>query len=101
MNIAFESEARKKTILCKMGGSSSKPEIDNKGVLNGNVINNGNIIEAIEKDISSETFLLKIIIALKVVHILLIVIKWFVKYIKNKENRERQIEQILVERNRS
>lgn len=84
-----------------MGGSSSKPEIDNKGVLNGNVINNGNIIEAIEKDISSETFLLKIIIALKVVHILLIVIKWFVKYIKNKENRERQIEQILVERNRS
>lgn len=85
-----------------MGGSSSKeptPEVDNNGVLNGNVINNGNIIEAIETDLSNEAFLLKIVILLKSVHIVIILVKWLVKYIKNQSNQERKIEQILLENN--
>lgn len=86
-----------------MGGSSSKetkPEVDNKGVLNGNVINNGNIIEAIESDLSDEAVLLKIVIAVKIVHILIILIKWAIKVIKRHENRNRAIEHIMVEKNR-
>lgn len=85
-----------------MGLFGSKPtkEIDNKGVLNGNVINNGNIIEAIEQDLSSEATLLKIVIALKVIHILIIAAKWAIKSIRQRENRNRQVEQILLEANR-
>lgn len=82
-----------------MGGSSSTPEVDNKGILNGNVINNGNVIEAIEVDLSNEALLLKIVIVLKSVHILIILIKWLIKYIKNQSNQERKIEQILLENN--
>lgn len=85
-----------------MGGSSSKdtkPSVDNKGVLNGNVINNGNIIEAIESDLSNEAVLLKVVIFLKTVHIIIILIKWLVKYIKNRANQDRKIEQILLEAN--
>lgn len=77
-----------------MGGSSSKetkPEVDNKGVLNGNVIN-----EAIESDLSNAALLLKIVIVLKSIHIL---IKWLIKFIKNQSNKEQKIEQILLEQN--
>lgn len=59
-----------------MGGSSSRVEkpqtAENNGMLNGNLINNGNIIETIEKDISNENLLLKIVIALKAIHILIV-----------------------------
>lgn len=86
-----------------MGGSSSKAskEIDNKGVLNGNVINNGNIIEHIESEIVSETLLLKIVIALKLIHILIILVKCFVKFIRNRENRERKINDIILRSNQN
>lgn len=86
-----------------MGGSSSKkePEVDNTGVLNGNVINNGNIIEAIESDLSSETLLLKIIIVLKAIHILIIVVKWLIKFIRQRENRNQKIDQIILEANKN
>lgn len=86
-----------------MGGSSSKDEpittTDNKGVLNGNVVNNGNIIEQIEKDVSQEAILLKIVIALKAIHLIIILIKWFIKYIKGREQQNRQVEQILLRAN--
>lgn len=84
-----------------MGGSDSEPAADNKGVLNGNIINNGKIIEAIETDISSENFLLKIVIALKTIHILIVLIKMFVKFIKSKENQKRRIEEIALQSHRS
>lgn len=86
-----------------MGGSSSsedKPKVDNKGVLNGNVINNGNIVEQIERDLDSENYLLKILIAVKIVHILIILVKWAIKAIKRHENRNRAIEHMMVEQNR-
>lgn len=84
-----------------MGSKGSKPEVDNTGVLNGNIINNGNIIEKIEKEVSTEAFLLKIVIALKIIHILIILIKWAIKTIKNRENRNRKIDAIILEANRS
>lgn len=68
-----------------MGGSSSKdtvPTTDNKGVLNGNIINNGQIIEKVEDDLQKENILLIIIIILKVISILIVGIKWFVKHPK-------------------
>lgn len=87
----------------KMGTGSSKdaPEVDNKGVLNGNVINNGNIIEAIENDISNETVLLKIVITLKAAHILIVLIKMAIKFVKRHESQKRQIKEIMLKANRS
>lgn len=86
-----------------MGRSSSKaePKVDNTGVLNGNVINNGNIIEAIESDLSSETLLLKIIIVLKAIHILIILAKWLVKFIRQRENRNQKIDRMILEANKN
>lgn len=88
-----------------MGGSSSKDKpvstTDNAGVLNGNIINNGNIIEQIEKDVSQEALLLKIVIVLKAIHLLIIVIKWALKTVKNRENRNRTIDQFILENNRN
>lgn len=86
-----------------MGGSESKPsepKNDNTGMLNGNVINNGNIVEQIERDILSENLLLKIIITLKSVHILIVIVKAFVKYLKQREEQKRKIEEILLNGNR-
>lgn len=85
-----------------MGGKSSKSEeTDNTGMLNGNFINNGNIVEKIEKDISSETLLLKVIIVLKTIHILIILVKAAIKYIKKRESQSRQMEEIILRQNRS
>lgn len=86
-----------------MGGSSSKAqeETDNTGMLNGNFINNGNIVEKIEQDILSETLLLKIVVALKIIHILIVIIKMFVKYLKRREGQNRKIEEILLKSNRT
>lgn len=87
-----------------MGGSDSKPEAgksqDNTGMLNGNIINNGNIVEQIEKDLNSENYLLKIVIAVKIVHILIILAKWAIKTVRRQENRNRAIEHMMVEQNR-
>lgn len=88
-----------------MGGSPSKedtvPTTDNKGVLNGNIINNGQIIEKVEADLQKENILLIIIIVLKVISILIVGIKWFVKHIQKQQNRNQQVEQILLEANRN
>lgn len=90
-----------------MGGSGSKPtekpptETNNNGMLNGNLINNGNIIETIEQDISNENLLLKIVILLKTIHILIVLIKLAIKYVKKSESQKRQIEEINLKQNRS
>lgn len=86
-----------------MGGSSSKTEeqTDNKGLLNGNFINNGQIIERIEKDLTSETLLLKFVIFVNCVHILIVLIKMFIKYLKRRNTQERKIDEILLSANRA
>lgn len=87
-----------------MGSSDSKPSIpstDNKGLANGNVINNGQIIEKVEADMQKENILLIIIIVLKVISILVVCIKWFVKHIRQQQSRNQQMEQILLEANRN
>lgn len=81
--------------------SKSEEQTDNTGMLNGNFINNGNIVEKIEKDLTNEGLLLKIVIVLKITHILIVVIKVFVKYLKRREEQKRQIEEILLKSNRS
>lgn len=84
-----------------MGGSSSKTDsaTDNKGLLNGNFINNGNIVEQIDKDIVHENLLLTIIIVLKFIHIAIIVVKYFVKYIRRSQQRDQELHSVLVAQN--
>ena len=87
-----------------MGSSDSKqvtPTTDNTGLANGNIINNGQIIEKVEEDIQKENILLTVIIVLKVVSILIVCIKWFVKHIRQQQSRNQQVEQILLEANRN
>lgn len=85
-----------------MGGSSSKEEsdVDNKGLLNGNFNYNGNIVDKIEEDLTNEGLLLKIVITLKIIHILIVLIKAFIKYLKRREGQNRKIEEILLKSNR-
>lgn len=87
-----------------MGGSSSTPETkhdtDNNGLLNGNFINNGQIIEKIDNDLVRENWLILILIILKAIHIAIIVIKWYTKKIKNDHQRSRELQQIIIEKNR-
>lgn len=87
-----------------MGGSSSKnipkTEVENTGLLNGDLINNGQIIEKIDDDIVRENWLLLIVIILKAIHIAIIIIKWYTKKVKNSHRREQELQQILIEKNR-
>lgn len=84
-----------------MGSSSSKPKIDNTGLANGNIINNGNIIETIENDLSAEALLLKILIVLKTIHIIMVAAKWFAKFLRKRENQHRNIESSMLSANRN
>lgn len=85
-----------------MGSSSTKPNTDttNTGMLNGNLINNGQIIEKIDEDIIRENLLLLILIVLKSIHIAIIIIKWYTKKVKNSHKRDQELQQVLVDRNR-
>lgn len=88
-----------------MGGSDSKPiedtDTQNNGILNGNLINNGQIIEKIDTDIVRENYLLLLLIILKFIHILIVVIKWFKKYVRKQHQHEQELRQIIVEKNRN
>lgn len=84
-----------------MGSSDSKPETDNTGLANGNVINNGQIIEKVEADMARENILLIIIIILKAISVLIVCIRWFVKHIRRQQSRNQQVEQVLLEANRN
>lgn len=88
-----------------MGGSSSKSteeiDTDNNGILNGNVINNGQIIEKIDKDIVHEHWLLIVIIVLKSIHIAIILVKWFVKHVRKQHQRDQELKKIIIERNKT
>lgn len=83
-----------------MGGSTSKndEQTDNRGLLNGNFINNGNIIEKIESDISAENFLMKIVILLNALHIFIVLGKCLVKFLRNRESRNQRIDDIILHR---
>lgn len=84
-----------------MGSKSSKSEenpIDNTGMLNGNFINNGNIIDKIEKDMDTENYLMKIVILLNAVHILIVLGKCLVKFLRNREHRNTRIDDIILHR---
>lgn len=87
-----------------MGGSSSTPQkatdTDNNGILNGNLINNGQIIEKIDSDLVKENILLLIIIVLKSIHIAIVLVKWFVKFIKKQHQRDQELQQIIIENNK-
>lgn len=85
-----------------MGLSPSKvdeSEVDNKGLLNGNFINNGNIVEKIDKDIVHENLLLTIMVVLEIIHISFIIIRSFIKYIRRQQQRDQQLRTVLVQRN--
>lgn len=87
-----------------MGSSDSKPEENNdtqiNGILNGNQINNGQIIQKIDSDLVKENWLLIIIIVLKSIHIAIILVKWFTKYVRKQHQRDQELKQIIIERNR-
>lgn len=72
-----------------MGGSDSKSAeaVDNKGMLNGNSINNG-ILENFEI-VKTELFILN---AFHAVVVLILLLKYFVKYIKKSSERAQRID---------
>lgn len=82
-----------------MGSSSSKPTTDNTGLANGNLINNGQIIERVEADMAKENVLIIILIVLKFISLLIICIKWFTKHVRRQQQRNQQIERVIVQAN--
>lgn len=68
-----------------MGSSKSKPAtVDNTGLANGNIINNGNI--EFEQSVSSELqhieYAMYIAIVVKIVHLIIVFLKLYAKRIK-------------------
>ena len=81
-----------------MGGSGSKREtesIDNKGLLNGNVINNGNINE-ISKNINDIENTFYIVLIVLIVIVVSNMIKCLIKYVKKQHESQRRLEEIVV-----
>lgn len=82
-----------------MGSSDSKPtDIDNKGMLNGNLINNGQIIEKIESEVLDIDIWLKIALGVQIFCMLAAAARYVVKSLKKKHEKEAQIEKVLVQR---
>lgn len=83
--------------LKMMSFSSTKTEqVDNTGLLNGNFINNGNIVKSIDEEVHTLEKLFIIIIILLVLILIIMLIKIFVKYIKNSMEQARRIETIAL-----
>lgn len=82
-----------------MGSSDSKPETDNKGLANGNVINNGQIIEKVKADMAKENILITILIILKIISIVIVAVKWFTKHVRRQQQRNQQLERVIVQAN--
>lgn len=80
-----------------MGGSSSKDSgTENNGLLNGNIINNGKIVQDIDTDLNKIERIFHILLVMISVMILMSMVKTFVKYIKKENERERRLEQIVL-----
>lgn len=74
-----------------MGSSESKESETNSGVLSS-------VINHIDSGVDRLELLQEIAIVLKCIIILVILLKWLVKYIKNEQNRIRQMEEIALRR---
>lgn len=82
-----------------MGSSKSKPEVDNTGLANGNIINNGNI--EFEKQVSGELKYIEIAmyvsVIVKIVHVVIVLLKMYTKKVKKSQEKKQQLEQIVID----
>lgn len=82
-----------------MGGSESKQEVDNKGLANGNVINNGHI--EFENNVNSELKHMEITLylnfAAKIILIVIILLKWYTKKVRRNQNLEQRINEVVLQ----
>lgn len=90
-----------------MGLFSSKPkeagDIDNSGLLNGNSINNGLIVQDIDsevnnidKELVNIQKLLYVLIIMLLVMILFSMVKTLMKYVKKSVEQEKRIESMVL-----
>lgn len=76
-----------------MGGQNSTPEQDNKGLLNGNIINNG-ILKSMDSELSHIEKLFYIIVATIIITFIILTFKSYGKYIKKKNEIMHKIDGI-------
>lgn len=85
-----------------MGSNSSKPEanVDNKGLANGNIINNGKI--EFEKTVSNDLRYIEIAmyisLCIKIIHLLVILLKVYTKRVKKNTQDSKRLEEIVIDR---
>lgn len=77
--------------------SEEKKETDNTGLLNGNFINNGNIVKSIDREVNTIEKLFISVIFLLFLILVVQIGKSVVKYIKKSAEQERRIETIALQ----
>lgn len=86
-----------------MGGSQTKTSdsqnTDNTGLLNGNLMNNGKIINEIDGDLISIKQLVYVIVAVLVLNLLITIFKIYQKNQKRTQLRNQRLDNIIVPRN--
>lgn len=87
-----------------MGGSSSKTDektstTDNKGLLNGNLINNGQIVKEIDSDLIDIEKVLYILLIILLIKLVLTMFKMYMKNQKKQQLRNQRLDSIIIPRN--
>lgn len=88
-------------VYLKMGGSSSVPEtqIDNKGLANGNVINNGNInLTEVNTELKHIELTLYFTLVVKILLVLIILVKWYTKRVRKSHDTEQKLNEIILDK---
>lgn len=82
-----------------MGSSESKSETDNKGLANGNIINNGNIDfqSSVNNELKHIEITLYISLVAKFVLILIVLLKWYTKRVRKNQNQEQKLNEIVLQ----
>lgn len=78
-----------------MGGSESKQETDNKGLANGNVINNGHI--EFENSVSSELKHMEITLYINLVAKIILIMIILVKWVRHTQTQEQKLNEIVLQ----
>lgn len=72
-------------------------EPDNKGVLNGNFINNGNFIKEIGEDISDIEHTFYAVLFIVILVLVIFSLKCLIKIVKKQSENDRRIEAIMLQ----
>lgn len=72
-------------------------ETDNKGLLNGNFINNGNFVKEISENIADIEYILYAVLFVVILVLVIISLKCLIKVVKKQSGNERCIETIMLQ----